>query len=80
MGEGDRYRGFAVTTGSAGTIAAGDYLKQRFPGSVIAGGEAIQCPTMLLNGFGEHRIEGYRRQAHPLGPQRQEHRLRHRAG
>ena len=58
MGERDRFRGFAVTTGSAGTIAAGDYLKQRFPGSVIAGGEAIQCPTMLLNGFGEHRIEG----------------------
>ena len=58
MGERDRLRGFAVTTGSAGTIAAGDYLKQRFPGSVIAGGEAIQCPTMLLNGFGEHRIEG----------------------
>ena len=58
MGERDRFRGFAVTTGSAGTIAAGDYLKQRFPGSVIAGGEAVQCPTMLLNGFGEHRIEG----------------------
>ena len=58
MGERDRFRGFSVTTGSAGTIAAGDYLKQRFPGSVIAGGEAIQCPTMLLNGFGEHRIEG----------------------
>ncbi len=58
MGERDRFRGFAVTTGSAGTIAAGDYLKQLFPGSVIAGGEAIQCPTMLMNGFGEHRIEG----------------------
>ncbi len=58
MGEQDRFRGFAVTTGSAGTIAAGDYLKQLFPGSVIAGGEAIQCPTMLMNGFGEHRIEG----------------------
>ena len=58
MGERDRFRGFAVTTGSAGTIAAGDYLKQRFPSSVIAGGEAVQCPTMLLNGFGEHRIEG----------------------
>ena len=58
MREGDRFRGFAVTTGSAGTIAAGDYLKQRFPGSVIAAGESIQCPTMLLNGFGEHRIEG----------------------
>ncbi len=58
MGERDRFRGFAVTTGSAGTIAAGDYLKQRYPGSVIAAGEAIQCPTMLMNGFGEHRIEG----------------------
>ncbi len=58
MDRNDRFRGVAVTTGSAGTIAAGDYLKQRFPRSLIAGGEAIQCPTMLLNGFGEHRIEG----------------------
>ncbi len=57
-GEGDRFRGWAVTTGSAGTIAAGDYLKQRYPGSVVAAGEAIQCPTILENGFGEHRIEG----------------------
>ena len=53
-----RFRGFAVTTGSAGTIAAGDYLKARYPGSVIAAGEATQCPTILYNGFGEHRIEG----------------------
>ena len=58
LDEGQRFRGFAVTTGSAGTIAAGDYLKRAFPGSVIAAGEAAQCPTMLLNGFGEHRIEG----------------------
>ena len=58
LDEGQRFRGFAVTTGSAGTIAAGDYLKRVFPGSVIAAGEAAQCPTMLLNGFGEHRIEG----------------------
>ena len=58
MGEGDRFRAFAVTTGSAGTIGAGDYLKQKFPGAVLAGGEAIQCPTMLFNGFGDHRIEG----------------------
>ncbi len=58
MGEGDRYRGFTVTTGSAGTIAAGDHLKEAFPTSVIAAGEAIQCPTILFNGFGEHRIEG----------------------
>jgi len=57
-GEGNRFRGWAVTTGSAGTIAAGDYLKARYPGSVVAAGEAIQCPTILYNGFGEHRIEG----------------------
>jgi cysteine synthase len=43
-GEGDRLRGYAVTTGSAGTIAAGDYLKQHYPGTVIAAGEAAQCP------------------------------------
>jgi len=47
-----------LTTGSAGTIASGDYLKQKFPGSKIGAGEAVQCPTMIYNGFGEHRIEG----------------------
>ncbi|MBA2336839.1 MAG: pyridoxal-phosphate dependent enzyme [Acidimicrobiia bacterium] len=55
---GERYRGVALTTGSAGTIAAGDYLKQRYPTSLIAAAEAVQCPTMLYNGYGEHRIEG----------------------
>ncbi|HEY5633106.1 MAG TPA: pyridoxal-phosphate dependent enzyme [Burkholderiaceae bacterium] len=58
MGEGDRFRGLALTTGSAGTIAAGDYLKQRFPASKIVASEALQCPTLLNNGFGAHRIEG----------------------
>jgi len=58
LNEGDRFFGLSVTTGSAGTIAAGDYLKSLFPGSKIAAGEAVQCPTMLYNGFGEHRIEG----------------------
>jgi hypothetical protein len=46
------------STGSAGTIACGDYLKEQFPGSKIAASEAVQCPTLLNNGFGEHRIEG----------------------
>jgi cysteine synthase len=55
---GDEYRGFVSATGSAGTIAAGDYLKQIFPGSKIVASEALQCPTMLENGFGAHRIEG----------------------
>jgi len=48
----------ALTTGSAGTIGCGDYLKQLFPGSKVAAGEALQCPTLLENGFGAHRIEG----------------------
>jgi cysteine synthase len=55
---GDSYHGVALSTGSAGTIACGDYLKQRFPGSRIAASEALQCPTLLANGFGAHRIEG----------------------
>ena len=58
MGPGDTFRGVTLATGSAGTIAAGDYLKQMYPTSKIAAGEAMQCPTMLYNGFGEHRIEG----------------------
>ena len=58
MGPDDRYRGVALTTGSAGTIGCGDYLKQLFPDSKIAAGEAAQCPTLLENGFGAHRIEG----------------------
>jgi cysteine synthase len=58
MGPGDRFAGVVLTTGSAGTIGCGDYLKQVYPTSKIAAGEAVQCPTMLYNGFGEHRIEG----------------------
>ena len=50
--------GFVSSTGSAGTIAAGDFLKERFPGVKIAAAEALQCPTLLCNGFGAHRIEG----------------------
>ncbi len=56
--KGDEFRGVALTTGSAGTIGCGDYLKQVFPTSKVAAGEAWQCPTLLLNGFGAHRIEG----------------------
>ncbi|MEN8235501.1 MAG: pyridoxal-phosphate dependent enzyme [Actinomycetota bacterium] len=58
MGEDDRFAGVTLTTGSAGTIASGDYLKQIYPNSKIAAGEATECPTMVYNGFGEHRIEG----------------------
>ncbi len=58
LGPLDEYRGVVLTTGSAGTIGCGDYLKQQFPASKVAAGEALQCPTLLENGFGAHRIEG----------------------
>jgi cysteine synthase len=58
MGPSDHYRGMASATGSAGTIASGDYMKQLFPDSKIVASEALQCPTLLENGFGAHRIEG----------------------
>jgi len=58
MGPNDRYRGMASATGSAGTIASGDYMKKLFPDSKIVASEALQCRTLLENGFGAHRIEG----------------------
>src|SRR5512135_248288 len=58
MGPQDSYVGMVSATGSAGTIASGDYLKQVFPSSKIIASEALQCPTLLQNGFGAHRIEG----------------------
>jgi cysteine synthase A len=54
----DNYRGVVLTTGSAGTIGCGDYMKELFPTSKVAASEALQCPTLILNGFGGHRIEG----------------------
>jgi cysteine synthase len=54
----DRLAGWVGATGSAGTLATGDYLKRKFPGCRITAVEALQCPTLLLTGFGGHRIEG----------------------
>ena len=56
--KGGTYRGMVSATGSAGTIASGDYMKQAFPTSKIVASEALQCPTLLENGYGAHRIEG----------------------
>jgi len=58
MMERDRYVGFISQTGSAGTLGAGDYIKEIYPQSKIVAGEALQCPTLLLSGYGGHRIEG----------------------
>ena len=56
--DGDRLAGACFTSGSAGTIGCGDYLKEVYPEMKLAVGEALQCPTILNNGFGGHRIEG----------------------
>ncbi len=58
MGPGDRFAGVVLSSGSSGTLGCGDYLKERYPMARIAVGEALQCPTLLLNGYGVHRIEG----------------------
>ncbi len=52
-----RLRAFVSATGSAGAIAAGDHLKDRY-GTAIVAAEALECPTLLRNGFGEHNIQG----------------------
>jgi len=49
---------YVSATGSAGTIAAGDYLRTKYPAIKVVASEALQCPTLLMNGFGAHRIEG----------------------
>lgn len=56
--ENSRMSGYVSATGSAGTIAAGDYLRTIEPQIKVLGAEALQCPTLLMNGFGGHRIEG----------------------
>ncbi|MDR1422646.1 MAG: hypothetical protein LBI64_07275 [Coriobacteriales bacterium] len=53
-----RLAGACFTSGSAGTLSAGDRLKDLYPQAKLAVGEALQCPTILANGFGGHRIEG----------------------
>ncbi len=58
IGKNSRLSAFISATGSAGTIAAGDYLKKYYPQLKIVAAEALQCPTLLMNGFGGHRIEG----------------------
>jgi cysteine synthase len=52
-----RLAAFVSATGSAGTLAAGDWLKEHH-GTKIVAVEALECPTMLYNGFGEHNIQG----------------------
>ena len=55
---GKRLSGYISATGSAGTIAAGDFLRTKHPALRVVATEALQCPTLYQFGFGAHRIEG----------------------
>jgi cysteine synthase A len=52
-----RLAAFVAASGSAGTLAAGDYLKAELGAQIVAV-EASECPTLLRNGYGEHNIQG----------------------
>ncbi|MCP5489427.1 MAG: pyridoxal-phosphate dependent enzyme [Verrucomicrobia bacterium] len=53
-----RFAAYISATGSAGTIAAGDFLRKHHPQLKVIATEALQCPTLYQFGFGAHRIEG----------------------
>jgi cysteine synthase len=55
---GDHVAGAVLSSGSAGTLGSGSYLRDTFLGAKVGVAEALQCPTILENGFGDHRIEG----------------------
>ena len=50
-------RAYVSASGSAGTLAAGDHLKAAL-GTQTCVVEALECPTLLSNGYGEHNIQG----------------------
>lgn len=56
--EHSRFSGVFLTQGSAGTLGSTEYLREKFPLMKVCAGEALQCPTLLNNGYGSHRIEG----------------------
>jgi len=57
-GEEDQFGGIFLTQGSAGTLGSAEYIREKFPRICVCAGEALQCPTLLYNGYGSHRIEG----------------------
>ena len=53
-----RFAAVCLTQGSAGTLGCAEYLREVFPRVKVVAAEALQCPTLLYNGYGSHRIEG----------------------
>jgi len=58
IGPKGKVAGVCLTSGSAGTLGSADFIKDQYPNAKFAVGEALQCPTLLNNGYGDHRIEG----------------------
>lgn len=56
--EEQQFSALFMTQGSAGTLGCADYLRKKYPRIKVCAGEALQCPTLLYNGHGAHRIEG----------------------
>ena len=56
--EDSRFSSVFLTQGSGGTLGSAEYLRTKFPRIIVGAGEALQCPTLLYNGYGGHRIEG----------------------
>ncbi len=57
-GDTERFAGICLSSGSSGTLGCADAIKDVYPSVKLAVGEALQCPTLLMNGYGEHTIEG----------------------
>jgi len=55
---GQRLAAVCLTQGSAGTLGCAEYLRELHPRIRVVASEALQCPTLLSNGYGAHRIEG----------------------
>ena len=51
-------RGLFLTQGSGGALGSSIYIHKKFPNAKTFAGEALECPTLMDNGFGEHRVEG----------------------
>ena len=52
------FHSMCLTQGSAGTLGSAEYIREKFPKIKVGCAEALQCPTLLYNGYGAHRIEG----------------------
>jgi len=61
-----RIAAFVSAPGSAGTLAAGDRIKEKFPKALNVAAEPVQCSTLMDGGVGQHRIEGIGDKMAPL--------------